>query len=216
MTLRHSFIGVLALIAAPASVGAQRFGIAPHAGTLGVGVDIVVAVHPRVNLRVGGNVFPFDIDITASDVEYSVDLPSPQFTATVDLFLASQFRLSGGVMVSGADLEATGTFTGTVDIGGTIYSGADVGTLTGAIVNNDLAPYIGIGWGNPAGSRFGLFVDLGVAFQAQPQVTLQADGPVASLMTFVQDLNQEIQDFEDEVDLFKFYPVASLGFSIGF
>ncbi|MEE8117161.1 MAG: hypothetical protein V3T28_08645 [Gemmatimonadales bacterium] len=32
----------------------------------------------------------------------------------------------------------------------------------------------------------------------------------------VPDLDPEIQDFEDDIDLFKYYPVASLGFSIGF
>lgn len=32
----------------------------------------------------------------------------------------------------------------------------------------------------------------------------------------VLDLDQEIQNFEDDIDLFKFYAVASLGFSIGF
>ena len=37
-----------------------------------------------------------------------------------------------------------------------------------------------------------------------------------ALTTFAQDLDQEIQDFEDDIDLFKYYPVASLGFSIGF
>ncbi len=63
--------------AAGASRTQAQVGISVHGGSLGVGVDIGYAVHPRVTLRAGGNFFPFSLDITASDIEYAFDFPSP-------------------------------------------------------------------------------------------------------------------------------------------
>lgn len=218
MTRLLALLGCLAVAAAPTTILAQgpSFGVAPHVGTLGLGVDVGIAVLDGVTLRAGGGVFPSDIDLTISDIKFTVDLPSPQFVGFVDLFLAGQFRVSGGVMFSSADLEVTGVFTGTVDIGNTTYAGADVGSLTGTIANNDIAPYLGIGWGNIAGGRIGFMLDLGVAFQGQPVVTFTADGPISQTPGFQADLNQEVAAAEDDLNLFKYYPVVSIGLSFGF
>lgn len=206
---------LLAIGAAPSATLAQGVGVAPHVGTLGVGADLAVSLVNRVGLRAGANIFPFDIGISASDVDYTIDLPSPQFTVLADLFLAGSFRLTGGLLVSSDDLTLEGDFTGTVDIGGNTFTAAEVGTLTGAIVTNDVAPYVGIGVGRVAGSAFGFLLDLGVAFQGTPSVLLAADGPIASDPAFQAELEAERQEIEDDVDIFRYYPVITLGFSIG-
>lgn len=218
MTRLLTLLTCLAVMTAPAPILAQgaRFGVAPHVGTLGLGADVGVAVHDRVTLRVGGGVFPSNVDITISDIKFSVDLPSPQFIGFIDLFLAGQFRVSGGVMFSPEDLDVEGVFTGTVDIGNATYPGTDVGSLTGTIANNDVAPYLGIGWGNIAGGRIGFIVDLGVAFQGQPDVTFAADGPISQTPGFQADLDREVAAAEDDLNLFKYYPVVSIGLSFGF
>lgn len=223
MKCQHLMVAIVALVAAPTQVASQqpfgdgparRFGVAFHAGTLGLGVDGGFAAHSRVTLRVGVNVFPFDPTATISGIEYTVDLPTPQVTGMVDLFLASKFRITGGLLFAGSNLGASGDLVGSVTIGPTVY--AQAGTLTGEIVTNDLSPYIGIGWGNIAASRFGLFLDLGVALQGQPEVDLVASGPIASVPGLQADLDAEARQFEEDLDLFKFYPVATLGISIGF
>ncbi|HSM16101.1 MAG TPA: hypothetical protein VK845_03760 [Gemmatimonadales bacterium] len=60
-----------------APVHAQDAGLALHVGSMGVGVDAAVMVHSKVGLRAGGNFFPFDINFNSSDIDYSLDLPSP-------------------------------------------------------------------------------------------------------------------------------------------
>ena len=218
MTRLLTLLACLTLAIAPTTTLAQglSFGVAPHVGTLGLGADFGVAVHDRVTLRVGGGVFPSDIDLTISDIKFTVDLPSPQFVGFVDFFLAGGFRVSGGVMFSSDDLDVAGVFTGTVDIGNTTYPGADVGSLTGTIVNNDISPYLGIGWGNIARGRIGFIIDLGVAFQGQPDVTFTADGPISQTPSFQADLDREVAAAEDDLNLFKYYPVVSVGLSFGF
>ncbi|MFQ5704556.1 MAG: hypothetical protein ACE5HT_11100 [Gemmatimonadales bacterium] len=206
---------VILFTGTPAILAAQGVGIAVHGGTLGVGADLAVSPVSRIALRGGANFIPVDVDFTYSGTPVTLDPPSPQYTAFLDLFLVGGLRITGGAVFSPDDVVLTGNFTGTIDIGNTTYSLAEVGKLTGTIVNDDVAPYVGIGWGNPAGSRFGFFLDLGIAFQGKPSVVLSANGTASTLLSFATDLEQERQDFENDIDLFRYYPVASIGFSIG-
>ncbi len=204
----------LALI--PSRAHAQA-GIAIHVGTLGVGADIATSFGPRIGLRSGFNFFPTDIDATVSDVPYQIDLASPTFTAMLDLYLLGPLRLSGGVVYTTDDIVLAGEITGTVDINGTMYSPAEAGILTGTILTKELSPYAGIGLGNPARSRFGFFLDLGVAFHGTPGFTLTAVGGSANtLPQFQSDLAAEAQSIQDDLVNITVYPVVTIGFSIGF
>lgn len=212
-------LGIVAVFLSVSTAGAQErigLGIAPHAGTLGVGVDVAYALHPRINVRAGANIIPVEPEFDISDISWKLDPPSPQFLAAVDLFLVSQLRVSGGLRWASDDLAAVGVFTGSVEVGGDTYDGADVGNLRGAIAISALAPWIGIGWGNVARSRIGFLFDLGLAFTGSPDVTLTADGPIASNATFQSSLNREIQEFEGDIDWVRYYPVVQVGVSFGF
>jgi len=202
-----------ALLVAP--VHAQDAGLAIHAGSMGVGVDAAVMVHSKVGLRAGANYFPFDINFNSSGIDYSLDLPSPQFLLVADLYPTGGFRVSGGLMISTSSFDLTGELDGPVDIGGTSYTPAEVGNLTGTLETRDVSPYIGLGFGNPATSRVGFFLELGVAFHGNPDPSATADGPIAALPGFQQDLDQEVQEIRDDVENFVVYPVLSIGVSIG-
>lgn len=213
-------LGVLLLTAPAAAQERIGLGVAPHAGTLGLGVDVAYALHPRVNVRVGGNFIPVEPEFDVSDITWKIDPPSPQFLGAVDVFLISQLRLSGGVRIASNDLSARGVFTGSVDIGGQVYNGTDVGNLDGTIAISRVAPWVGIGWGNVARSRIGFFFDAGLAFTGSPDVTLTADGPITTdpLLgpQFNSSLATETQEFEDDIDWVKYYPVVQIGLSFGF
>jgi hypothetical protein len=207
-----------ALIAAAVLVGparAQEAGLAIHVGSMGVGIDGAVMVHPMVGIRAGANYFPFDISYNSSGIGYNLGPASPQFLLVADLYPTRSFRVSGGLMISSADFELTAKLDGPVDIGGTTYTPAQVGKLTGVLETRDVSPYVGIGFGNPAVSRVGLLVDLGVAFHGNPKAGLSADGPVAALPSFQQDLDQEAQKIQADVENYVVYPVLSIGVSIG-
>jgi hypothetical protein len=75
-----------------------------------------------------------------------------------------------------------------------------------------VAPYIGIGWGNALdeAGHWGLATDLGVAFTGSPDMDLSATGPIAADPTFQARLAEEEKDIQDELDIFKVYPVLSI------
>lgn len=214
--MRKTFVGTVAMLTATTvPLTAQGVGVAPHVGTLGIGADVALGGVSALAVRAGANFMPFDIDASASDIDFTISPPSARFTLLVDIAAPVGFRVTGGALLTSGDIEATGSYTGTVDIGDTTYTAADVGTLTGTIVTNKFAPYVGIGWGKPASSRFGFFLDLGVAFHGKPEITLAADGPVTALPGFQDDLEEERQSIEDDANWFRVYPVLSIGFSIG-
>ena len=209
---------VLVISLAPAGAAGQTFGVGVKAGTLGLGADVAVGLHDRIALRGGFGVFPFTPRLTYSDIEYDAELPSPQFTGTADLFLIGGLRLTGGVLVSTPDFVLTSDLTnlGTVDIGGVQFDGSDVGVMSGAVVNKDVAPYVGLGFGRVAKRGFGFFVDAAVAFQGEPVVALAATGPIRDDPDFQSALRAEEQALAEEIKLAKYYPILSVGLSFGF
>ena len=199
--------------AAPARAG---MGLAVKAGTLGIGVEATTTFAPKVNGRVGVNFFKYSFSSTKSDIKYDIDLKLRSFSLFLDLHPIPMrgLRLTGGLIINNNELDMTGRPTGDYDIGGVIYTGAQVGNFGGSVGFKSTAPYLGIGWGNAALSRIGVVLDLGVAFQGSPDVVLTATGPIASDASFQEDLDQEVEDVEEDIKNFKYYPVISLGISI--
>ncbi len=207
---------ILAAVAVVPSQTHAQAGLAIHAGTLGVGADIATSFGSRVGLRAGFNFFPLEIDRVISDVPYQVAFASPTFTVALDLYLAGPLRISGGAVYSTDDIVLAGELTEPIEINGSLYSPSEVGILTGTVITNELSPYAGLGIGNPGGSKFGFFLDLGVAFHGIPGFTLTADGTASDLLEFQQNLEAERQSVEDDLSSLTVYPIAKIGFSIGF
>ena len=208
---------VAAIAVSPLPAQAQGAGIAFHVGTLGVGADIAAAFGSHFGLRSGFNFFPTDIDAKVSGINYQIDFASPTFTAMLDLYLLGPLRVSGGAIYTTDDIVLAGELTGPVDINGSTYSPTQVGIITGTILTNELSPYAGIGLGNPGRSKFGFFLDHGVAFHGTPGFTLTAVGGSAStLLQFQADLAAEEQSIRDDLANITVYPVVTIGFYIGF
>lgn len=208
---------VAAIAVSPLPAHAQGAGIAFHVGTLGVGADIATSFGSRIGLRSGFNFFPTDIDRAVSDVPYQIDFASPTFTVMLDLYLLGPLRVSGGAVYTTDDIVLAGELTGPVMIDGNTYSPAQIGIITGTIFTNELSPYAGIGLGNPGRSRFGLYLDLGVAFHGTPGFTLTAVGGSANtLLQFQSDLNAEALSIQNDLSKITVYPVVTIGFYIGF
>ena len=181
---------------------------------MGVGVDAAISPARGVGLRAGGNIMLIEGNWTYSDVEFTAELQSPQFMALIDLYPVGGFRLSGGLRYSSSNIALTGNVSQSVDLGGTSYS---LDSLVGTIVTPDISPCVGIGFGNAAARGFGFFMDLGVAYQGAPELELDAFGNATTAPGFNADLEEKRLDIEDSLGMtFKFYPVISLGYSIGF
>jgi len=189
------------------------WAIGAKAGTLGLGGELTTDIVPGLNLRGGVQWFSLDLDAEFEDIDYNVDVDLLNPLLLLDWYpFGGSFRLSGGILFNQSDVDLRATPSEPVEIGGTTYTPAEVGTLRGQSDFNPIVPYVGIGWGNAVGrsKRLGLAMDLGVAFIGSPGVNLSATGSFASDPTFQAHLAQEEEDIEDDLSDFKFYPVLSL------
>jgi hypothetical protein len=123
--------------------------------------------------------------------------------------------LSPGARISKNRVDLLATPTGSVEVGDTTYTAAQVGVLTGRVEPKSFAPTLTLGWGGglSKGLKFG--VDAGVMFQGSPKVTqLSATGTAANTAGFQTALAQERAEIEDDIDKFKLYPILQL--SLGY
>jgi hypothetical protein len=211
-----SFV-VVAAIAASSPGTAQGIAVSGGVGTLGVGGGVAIGIGQRIGLRASGNIQPWELTQEYDDVEFTLNLSSPSFSALLDLYVAGPLRLSGGAVFFGGDTEVRGRLTGPVAIGNQTYTADQVGTLSGVFDTSETAPYAGIGLGKVGGRKgMSFMLDLGVAFQGAPAVNLSATGPIASQPAFQANLAQEETNIEEDARPFRFYPVLSLGLVLGF
>jgi len=193
---------------------AADLGIGLRAGTQGLGAEGAVGLTKWFALR--GGVYGYDLSegFDEGGISYDGDLQLGGFGLLADFFpLRGQFRITAGLFSNQTEMEVVSTPTGNIVIGGTIYTPAEVGTLSGTIDFDPTAPYLGIGWGNVAkGKRIGFLFDAGLLLQGSGDVTL---GSSTGLVSFV-DLEAEIQEIEAGIEDYDFWPVLSFGLAIRF
>ncbi len=191
----------------------DALAISAKAGTLGLGGDLTTDIIPQVNFRAGIQWIGLGFDAQFADVDYNVDLDVLHPLVLVDWFLFDgSFHISGGVLFNGGDIQLQATSAASVEIDNVTYTAAELGTLRGDVEFRPVAPYIGIGWGNPLGEsgRWGLVADIGVAFTGSPDVDLSASGPITTDPTFQTRLAEEEKHIQDDLDFFRIYPVLSI------
>jgi hypothetical protein len=207
-------------IAPVARASTGDLAVGAKAGTLGIGGEATLGILPGLNVRTGYNAHNYDGTTTRDNIAYNYRLRLGSLPLLIDLhpFPTSGFRFSGGLIVNNNKVDATGKPQGSYTIGGTTYTAAQVGNLTGRIEFNSTAPYAGIGWGNAVAKGLPLTVciDAGVMFQGIPKVSLSANGTLASDSTFKANLAKEEATIRDTTDNLKYYPVVSLGLAYRF
>jgi hypothetical protein len=194
--------------------GSRGLAVSGKAGTLGLGGDLTAGITSNVNARVGINAGSLSFQGTPEDVEYDVDLDFLSFPALVDWHVFDDsFRISAGVLINQNEIGLLAIPTSPVNIGGIEYTPAEIGTLSGGVDFEPVAPYIGIGWGNALDpyKKWGFTCDFGVAYTHSPNVALTANGTAASDPTFQDALEREVNAIEDKLSNYKFYPVISIG-----
>lgn len=214
-------IVVLAMICVwPALAGAE-VAVGPRLGTTGIGADLTVALHNRVNLRLIGSA-PESLTYrrTINDVNYEIELSTPTAGGVLDWHPAGgAFRLSLGAFWSGIEAQGSATPRRNVRIGDVEYPPWAVGTLEGKMVFPSQAGYAGIGFGNPmSGGRWTVSLDIGVLFGSAPTFRLDArDGLLSDHPAFREELKKEEQKIKDDfVDGWKVYPVLTIGLAYRF
>ena len=159
-------------------------GIAGKVSTLGLGGELTTKAVSNINARFGFNTFSYDMDFSAEDVEYDLGLDFLSYSMLVDWHVfGGSFRISGGALINENEFSLDATPTApTTTIGDTEYTIGEIGILSGDITFENVAPYIGIGWGNAVAptKKWGFTSDFGVAFTGAPDVGLSATGTLAT------------------------------------
>ena len=205
------------LILTVSGASAIDAGVGVKIGTLGLGGDVTIGLHPRLNLRGNANHLDLSTERDIDDISYDLNLDYESFAALLDWHpFANGFRLTGGVVFDDGNVTLDAESSEPQTIGGRTYTPAEMGTLTGTLDFDDTAVYAGLGFGQPFhAGRWSMIFDLGVVFQSY-EVTLTADGALADNPQFQQDLREEEQDIKDDVDDFEIYPVIAFGVAYRF
>ena len=227
---RHALLcagGVCALAAfAPAQAEPGVAG-AVRVGTPGYGLELDVGLGERFAARLGYSYLDFDHTLDDTDVRYDGKLKINNASLLFDWYVTGgNFHLTAGATNGGLKLEAVGRPSGgTYELNGTTYTAAQVGSIGGRLkFGNSVAPYLGVGWGNPVGAsrRLTFLFDLGVVYGGTPSVRLNVNCGTAApegtpLCTRLkQDVEAERRDLQDDTDLVRWYPVVNLGLAYRF
>lgn len=211
----------IALLACAPVVTQAQVAVVAKAGTLGVGADLVVPILASANARVGANWFANSRDFDKNGIDYDGKIQLRSAALLGDWFpmAASGFRVSGGVMYNGnrGKLDAKPQANATYVFNGTTYQASDVASANGEVSWARIAPYLGIGWGNPVArtTDWSFNFDVGVMFQRAPKVRLSASCNPALPAVQCQQLQDSVVAEEtklrDDYKSFRFYPVVSVG-----
>ncbi|HEY3171481.1 MAG TPA: hypothetical protein VGK86_02795 [Thermoanaerobaculia bacterium] len=220
MSVRLLALG-LAAMAVASILPAQGVALAPKVGTTGIGADLTIGLARFLNLRVGAQSYTRRETRREREIEYDADLKLLSGEILLDLHPGGRgFRISGGAIVNGNEVTAISSEDAVYTINGVQYPVGLVGRLRGRVDTNDVAPYLGIGWGNAVapGGRWRFALDAGAFYQGKPKVSLTAEPLIPALVPprFAQDLEAERRKVEDDLDSYRFYPVLSLGVSYRF
>ena len=198
-------------------------GVGLKAGTLGLGVEGRWEALPWLDVRLGVNGYDYDDNGAQAGINYDATLSLDSVYATGNFhFPLSPFRVTAGVVSNGNEFMMASQDSGglNIEVGNGSFDPADVGTLQSVTSFDSTAPYLGVGFDFEVFGKVGLNLDLGVLWQGEPSVTLEATGLESASPDVQDELTAELEterlELEDEMSDFKAWPVISLGFVYNF
>lgn len=213
--LVRSISANLLLLFSAYSAHAVEIAAGVGVGTLGPGISMTIGLSDRINARLGYGQYSTTDNITKDGVSYDVKLDVQGTSLLLDWHaFGSDFRLTGGIVLNGIEVTGDAAPTGNVVIGSNTYTPAEVGALSAEIGFDDVAGYLGVGWGNAVAGEKGMTfaADLGVMFTGSPSVNLTQVGS-----TILQlDLDIEEKNLENDIDEFEYYPILRIGMAYKF
>jgi hypothetical protein len=194
-------------------------GVTGKVGTLGLGAELNYGLSDSFSTRVGFNTFSYNRNANSSQINYDFKIQLQSLSALADWYpFTGGFRTTVGLLYDNNKISLSGNPTGgNYIINGNPYSSTtDVGSLQVGLSFNKVAPYFGIGWGNPVGKDkgWGLVTDVGILFQGKPKVDMTVTCINPGICSQLQiDATAENTKLQNDLSNFKFWPVASIGIS---
>jgi hypothetical protein len=203
---------ILLLLSAPQILHAQKFGLKANAGTLGLGGEAVLKMNNSFNLRAGFHTFSLNYNLgsrNSGDFDFSGRMVLRNISGLIDLHpFGNNFRISGGLIYADNDFSAVLKPRKTYQIGGDLYTAAQLGNVFADIEYARFAPYASFGFGNVfSGDVIGYNIEFGIMFHQKPEVSMQAEGALAPT-------TEQAALLENNLEWTEYYPV--LKFSIYF
>ena len=210
-------VAVLVLLAPAFASADDNLWLGAKAGTLGLGVEGTWRPIDWLDLRVGVNRYDYNRSASYAGIPYDGTLRLDSYYGTANLrFPLSPFRLAVGYFNNNNEIIMRSSPADTFEIGGFSYSADEVGTLGATTQWDTSSPYVGAGFDFELFNRLGLNFDFGVLLQGDPRVSLSSDGLLSDDPIFLDALEAERQELEDDLEALKAYPVVSMGINFNF
>jgi hypothetical protein len=209
-------VSITITIGAASTAHAQEVYV--QGGTLGAGIGAAYSINNWAGVHAEVEGFGLSHSFDVDDNKYDGHLSLKQGGLYFDLFPFSNsgFRLTGGAIINGDELDATAI----PDSDGNFKIGNDFVPAIGAAPTATVKfpavmPYLGLGYGHkPVSKGFGFTCDLGVAY-GKPRVSYSVPA-IYSLFTTQANIDQEEQNISNRVQRYKVYPVVQVGVSYRF
>ena len=175
--MKYILLAVLGLSSTLAQ--AEGVGASVKGGTLGLGAEVSTQLSEQLTARIGFNAYDYKFTDTQSSVDYEFNLQLQTISALADWYpWSGTFRVSAGLMYNNneATLHGVPGAGATYTINGVSYAAnSAVESLDGTLTFKPIAPYFGIGWGNPAAKekKWGFVADVGALYQRSPETSLR-------------------------------------------
>jgi hypothetical protein len=188
-------------------------------GFNGLALDAVTELDQHLQLRAGVSGMDSSQDeVPLGGTDYDTDVTAWAVNLLVDWYpWERNWRFSAGLFWADLDLVGAADLGGDdeVEIGDGTYAGDDIGELALSIDRSGLAPYVGVGWGNPFTStgRWRFQADIGVLYEERVRVELHASGSDGD-PALEDDLTTEARTICD--DFGHWSPYLALGVSFRF
>ncbi len=200
---------------------ASRIALVAEGGTAGLGASLIYTVNPKVTVTLGYTWLDYSYDVESDDADYdgNLDLSNLKLLANWHPW-GGTFHFSAGLFATDNEvsLDAKPKAGYVFEVNGVDYSGAQIRSIGGkATFEDDLAPYIGVGWAKtPANSGLAFYATLGVMFAGDASARLTATGPSANDPGFLANLRAEENSINEDLEDFGAYPVLQVGLQYRF
>ena len=192
------------------------YNVALKVGTLGVGVDFSIPITDYLNARLNINGFSYSDTMTENGIDYSATATLLTAGLLLDYYpmASNAFRVSAGVYYNGNQLEGDADVNSAITLNGISYAVGNLNALAIETKANEVAPYIGIGWGNKGNEKgWGFSVDVGAMYHGE----IGIDATVTTALPAVaSDVEIERASLENDMSDYSFYPVIMLGVTYTF
>lgn len=218
-----SILALSAFIAAPLSAHAggleNNIAIIPNVGTMGIGglVSLPLVRH-TLNIDFGFSGFSHDVNFHADGTKFHSELRLGGAPIIFNYFpFHNNFSLNAGFFINRNRVTARGVPGDTgYTINGNYYSAEEVGDMSGRTRFKSVAPYVGIGYGDPfEGGRWSFITNIGAIYEGSPGIRLNADG-AAHNAALANDITHLQHKLDHEVRFLNWWPVATVGIAYRF